>query len=126
MHVLLDRFTGLCGEVIEKHGGSVEGFIGDAVVGVFGQAEIHEDDALRAVRVAVEMRAAGAELSAELEDTLGVGIGMKLGVESGEVFVSTGARRSRFAAGDAFNVAARLEGMAEEERSCSGRASMCS
>ena len=113
MHVLLDRFTGLCGEVIEKHGGSVEGFIGDAVVGVFGQAEIHEDDALRAVRVAVEMRAAGAELSAELEDTLGVGIGMKLGLESGEVFVSTGARRSRFAAGDAFNVAARLEGMAE-------------
>ena len=114
MHVLLDRFTGLCGEVIERHGGSVEGFIGDAVVGVFGQAELHEDDALRAVRVAVEMRAAGADLSAELELEIGVGIGMKIGVESGEVFVSRGARRSSFAAGDAFNVAARLEGMAGE------------
>jgi DNA-binding SARP family transcriptional activator len=114
MHALLDRFTGVCSELIEKHGGSVEGFIGDAVVGVFGQAEVHEDDALRAVRVAVELRAAGAGLSDELEHQLGVGIGIKLGVESGEVFVSPGARRRRFAAGDAFNVAARLEGLADE------------
>ena len=114
MHALLDRFTGLCGELIERHGGSVEGFIGDAVVGVFGQAEVHEDDALRALRVAVEMRAAGADLSDELERELGVEIGLKLGVESGEVFVSPGARRSSFAAGDAFNVAARLEGLAAE------------
>jgi tetratricopeptide (TPR) repeat protein len=114
MHGLLDRFTELCGGLIESHGGSVEGFIGDAVVGVFGQAEIHEDDALRAVRVAVEMRQAGADLSEELERDLGVAIGMKLGVESGEVFVSAGARRRRFATGDAFNVAARLEGIADE------------
>jgi DNA-binding SARP family transcriptional activator/tetratricopeptide (TPR) repeat protein len=112
MHLLLDRFTAVSSEVIERHGGSVEGFIGDAVVGVFGQAEIHEDDALRAVRVAVELRQAGAVLSNELEHELGAVIGIKLGVESGEVFVSPGARRSRFAAGDAFNVAARLEGMA--------------
>ena len=40
--------------MIERHGGTVEGFIGDAVVGVFGLNELHEDDALRAVRVAVE------------------------------------------------------------------------
>ena len=53
MHSLLDRYTECCGAVIERHGGSVEGFIGDAVVGVFGQDEVHEDDALRAVRVAV-------------------------------------------------------------------------
>jgi class 3 adenylate cyclase/tetratricopeptide (TPR) repeat protein len=114
MHALLDRFTGRCADVIERHGGSVEGFIGDAVVGVFGQAEIHEDDALRAVRVAVEMREAGTELSKELQRRFGVAIGMKLGVESGEVFVSPGSRRSSFAAGDAFNVAARLEGIASE------------
>ena len=56
---------------------------------------------------------AGADLSEELQRDLGVAIGMKLGVESGEVFVSAGARR-RFAAGDAFNVAARLEGIAAE------------
>jgi DNA-binding SARP family transcriptional activator len=114
MHALLDRYTDVCAEVIERHGGSVEGFIGDAVVGVFGQTELHEDDAIRAVRTAVELRDAGAALSAELERDQGVSIRMKFGVESGQVFVSPGARRSPFAAGDAFNVAARLEGVAPE------------
>ena len=114
MHALLDRYTDVCSEVIERHGGSVEGFIGDAVVGVFGQTELHEDDAIRAVRTAVELREAGAALSAELERQQGVSIRMKFGVESGQVFVSPGARRSPFAAGDAFNVAARLEGVAPE------------
>ena len=114
MHALLDRYTEVCGAVIERHGGTVEGFIGDAVVGVFGLAELHEDDALRAVRAAVELREAGAALSAELERERGVGIAMKFGVESGEVFLRAGARRSPFAAGDAFNVASRLEGSAPE------------
>ena len=63
----------VCSAVIERHGGTVEGFIGDAVVGVFGLAELHEDDALRAVRAAVEMREAGAALSAELERERGSG-----------------------------------------------------
>jgi tetratricopeptide (TPR) repeat protein len=81
---------------------------------VFGLAELHEDDALRAVRVAVELREAGAALSAELERERGVEIAMKFGVESGEVFLGAGARRSHFAAGDAFNVASRLEGIAPE------------
>jgi DNA-binding SARP family transcriptional activator/predicted ATPase len=114
MHALLDRYTEVCGAVIERHGGTVEGFIGDAVVGVFGLADLHEDDALRAVRAAVELREAGAALSAELERERGVGIAMKFGVESGEVFLRAGARRSPFAAGDAFNVASRLEGSAPE------------
>jgi class 3 adenylate cyclase len=114
MHGLLDRYSDVCSAVIERHGGAVEGFIGDAVVGVFGQTELHEDDALRAVRAAVELREAGAALSAELERDRGVSLAMKLGVESGQVFVGGGSRRSRFAAGDAFNVAARLEGMAPE------------
>jgi DNA-binding SARP family transcriptional activator/predicted ATPase len=114
MHAVLDRYTEVCGEIIERHGGTVEGFIGDAVVGIFGLEQIHEDDALRAVRAAVEMRAAGAELSARLERERGVGIGLKLAVESGEVFLRAGARRTPFAAGDAFNVASRLEGTAAE------------
>ena len=46
---LLDRYADACGAVIERHGGTVEGYAGDAVVGVFGLAELHEDDALRAV-----------------------------------------------------------------------------
>jgi len=114
MHALLDRYTEVCGAVIDRHGGSVEGFIGDAVVGVFGLAELHEDDALRAVRAAIELREAGAALSAELQHERGVGIAMKFGVESGEVFLRAGASRSPFAAGDAFNVASRLEGSANE------------
>jgi DNA-binding SARP family transcriptional activator/class 3 adenylate cyclase len=112
MHGLLDRYTEVCSAVIERHGGAVEGFIGDAVVGVFGATELHEDDALRAVRVAVELREAGAAMSAEFERDRGVEIAMKFGVESGEVFLGAGTRRSHFAAGDAFNVASRLEGMA--------------
>jgi DNA-binding SARP family transcriptional activator len=114
MHGLLDRYTEVCSTVIERHGGAVEGFIGDAVVGVFGLTELHEDDALRAVRVALELREAGAALSAELERERGVEIAMKFGVESGEVFLGAGTRRSHFAAGDAFNVASRLEGIAAE------------
>ena len=112
MHDLLDRFMDRCSTAIERHGGSVEGFAGDAVIGVFGQTEVHEDDALRAVRAALELREAEAELSAELERERGVGIALKVGVESGEVFVSAGARRRSFAAGDAFNVASRLQGAA--------------
>ena len=114
MHSVLDRYADLCGAVFERHGGTVEGYVGDAVVGVFGQVEMHEDDSLRAVRAAVELRDAGAALGAELERERGVQLGMKLGVESGEAFVSAGTRRARFAAGDAFNVAARLEGTAPE------------
>ena len=114
MHRVLDRYADVCGAVIERHGGTVEGFIGDSIVGVFGQAEVHEDDALRAVRSAVELREAGAALSAELDRDTGVRLGMKLGIEAGEVFVGAGTRRARFAAGDAFNVASRLEGTARE------------
>src|SRR5918994_5113128 len=77
MHGLLDRYTEVCSAVIERHGGAVEGFIGDAVVGVFGVTELHEDDALRAVRVAVELREAGAAMSAEFERDRGVEIAMK-------------------------------------------------
>jgi DNA-binding SARP family transcriptional activator len=99
MHGLLDRYADACAAVIERHGGTVEGYAGDAVIGVFGQTQVREDDALRAVRAAVEMRHAGAELE----------LALQLGVESGEVFVGAGARRSRFAAGSTFAVAARLQ-----------------
>jgi DNA-binding SARP family transcriptional activator/class 3 adenylate cyclase/tetratricopeptide (TPR) repeat protein len=112
LHRLLDRYSEVCGAAIERHGGTVEGFIGDAVVGVFGLRRLNEDDALRAVRAAVELREACRALSAELERERGVEISMKLGIESGEVFLSPGTRRAPFAVGDAYNVASRLEGTA--------------
>src|SRR5690349_9295130 len=86
--------------VVEHHGGSVEKFIGDAVMAVFGVPAAHEDDALRACRAAVEMRDALPEL----------GISGRIGVNTGEVVTGT---EERLATGDAVNVAARFEQAAE-------------
>src|SRR5437660_8338165 len=82
--------------VIERHGGTTEKFIGDAVMAVFGVPLAHEDDALRACRAAVEMRDALPEL----------GVQARIGVNTGEVVTGT---LERLATGDAVNVAARLE-----------------
>src|SRR5579859_1457109 len=82
--------------IVERHGGTVEKFIGDAVMAVFGVPVLHEDDALRAVRAAEEMRDALPEL----------GIEGRIGIATGEVVTGT---EERLATGDAVNVAARLE-----------------
>ena len=87
--------------IVEAHGGSVEKFIGDAVLAVFGVPVAHEDDAMRACRAAVEMRDALPE----------VGIAGRIGVNTGEVV--TGSGEQRLATGDAVNVAARFEQAAE-------------
>ncbi len=88
-----------------RHGGVVEKFIGDAVVGVFGVPEAREDDALRACRAALEMQARVGALNDELRRRFGTEISIRVGVNSGEVVGS----RETFVAGDAVNVAARLE-----------------
>ena len=97
---LLARYFERMKEIVERHGGSVEKFIGDAVMAVFGVPVVHEDDALRACRAAVEMRDAFPEL----------GIRGRIGVNTGEVVTGT---EERLATGDAVNVAARLEQAAE-------------
>jgi class 3 adenylate cyclase len=71
--------------VVELHGGTVEKFIGDAVMAVFGIPTLHEDDALRAVRAAADMEAALAELNGELERERGVTIQVRTGINTGEV-----------------------------------------
>jgi class 3 adenylate cyclase len=91
---------------IERHGGTVEKFIGDAVMAVFGIPVVHEDDALRAVRAATDMRRALDELNDELERDWGVRIESRIGVNTGEVVAGEG---DSLATGDAVNVAARLE-----------------
>ncbi len=93
--------------VIESHSGTVEKFIGDAVMAVFGVPVLHEDDALRAVRAAAEMREALARLNVELERDRGVTIRTRTGVNTGEVVAGTG--NQTMATGDAVNTAARLE-----------------
>jgi class 3 adenylate cyclase/tetratricopeptide (TPR) repeat protein len=92
--------------VIERHGGTVEKFIGDAVMAVFGVPAQHEDDALRGVRAAAEMRQAVADLNEELERAYGTRLELRIGVNTGEVVTGT---EERLATGDAVNVAARLE-----------------
>ena len=71
--------------VIERHGGTVEKFIGDAVMAVFGVPTLHEDDALRAVRAAAEMRDALAALNKELERAAASRLADRIGVNTGEV-----------------------------------------
>jgi len=92
---------------LERHGGTVEKFIGDAVMAVFGIPQVHEDDALRAVRAAAEMRDGLARLNEELENDHGVGLASRIGVNTGEVVAGTSGQT--LATGDALNVAARLE-----------------
>jgi class 3 adenylate cyclase/tetratricopeptide (TPR) repeat protein len=86
--------------ILERHGGTVEKFVGDAVMAVFGVPVSHEDDALRAVRAAWEMRAAVPAL----------GLRARIGVNTGEVVAGEG---DSLVTGDAVNVAARLEQAAE-------------
>src|SRR5438105_5657231 len=96
LRALLARYFERMKGIVERHGGTVEKFIGDAVMAVFGIPVVHEDDALRALRAAVEMRSAFPEL----------GIQGRIGVTTGEVVTGT---EERLATGDPVNVAARLE-----------------
>jgi class 3 adenylate cyclase/tetratricopeptide (TPR) repeat protein len=95
--------------VIRSHGGTVEKFIGDAVMAVFGIPRLHEDDPVRAVRAADGMRAALDILNAELERDHGVGIRIRIGVNTGEVVAGDPSSGQRLVTGDAVNVAARFE-----------------
>ncbi|HEY6835602.1 MAG TPA: adenylate/guanylate cyclase domain-containing protein [Gaiellaceae bacterium] len=97
---LLARYFERMQAIVEHHGGTVEKFIGDAVMAVFGIPAAHEDDALRAVRAAAEMRDAVPEF----------GIQARIGLTTGMVVTGT---EERLATGDAVNVAARLEQAAE-------------
>jgi class 3 adenylate cyclase len=96
-------------EVLTRHEGTVEKFIGDAVVGVFGIPRLHEDDALRAVRAAVELQTTLAWLNKELERDSGVTLHIRIGVNTGEVIAGSSAVGSALVLGDTANVAARLE-----------------
>ena len=94
---------------IERHGGTVEKYIGDAVMAVFGIPQLHEDDALRAARAAADMREGLAALNKELERDRGVAIEVRIGVNTGEVVAGASATDPAIVTGDAVNVAARLE-----------------
>jgi len=101
-------------QVLERHGGTVEKYIGDAIMAVFGLPRLHEDDALRAVRAAFEMRTALQDLNLRLHTTWGVSLENRTGVCTGEVVTGDPASGQRLATGDTVNVAARLEQAAHD------------
>jgi predicted ATPase/class 3 adenylate cyclase len=106
---VMSRYFDAMRAELERHGGVVEKFIGDAVMAVFGLPKLHEDDALRAVRAAAGMQRALAELNLELEHRWGVTLANRTGVNTGEVVSGDPTAGQRLVTGDTVNVAARLE-----------------
>jgi class 3 adenylate cyclase/tetratricopeptide (TPR) repeat protein len=106
---LLGRYFDEVRAVLERHGGAVEKYIGDAVVAIFGVPVAHEDDALRALRAAAAIRERLADLNDDLERDFGVRLGVRTGIHTGEVLVQSSSDPGLTALGDTMNVAARLE-----------------
>ena len=102
---LLSRYFDTATEIVTQHGGTVEKFIGDAVMAVWGTPVAHEDDAERAVRAALELVDAVTTLHPDLQ--------ARAGLLTGEAAVTIGATNQGMVAGDLVNTAARLQGVAE-------------
>ena len=110
---IFSRYFGEVAAIVARHGGTLEKFAGDALVASFGIPTLHEDDALRAVRAAVEARGALALVNDELVRDYGLGLNTRTGINTGEVVTGDNATGSTLATGDMVNVAARLEARAQ-------------
>ncbi|HJT63322.1 MAG TPA: adenylate/guanylate cyclase domain-containing protein, partial [Candidatus Limnocylindria bacterium] len=112
LRAVMTRYFDVMREVIEFHGGSVEKFIGDAVMAVFGVPVVHEDDALRACRAALEIHVQLGQLDEAIRAERGASVEWRIGINTGEVVAGDAAAGQRIVTGDAVNVAARLEAAA--------------
>jgi DNA-binding SARP family transcriptional activator len=106
LRAVMRRYFDVAQRVIERHGGTVEKFIGDAVMAAFGIPSVHEDDALRAVRAARELRDAIDALNSQESASF---LQIRVGVNTGEVLAADPAAQGSYATGAAVNVAVRLE-----------------
>ncbi|HYS02628.1 MAG TPA: adenylate/guanylate cyclase domain-containing protein, partial [Candidatus Eisenbacteria bacterium] len=114
LRTVLDAYFKAMAEVIAVWGGTVEKFIGDAIVAVFGVPTVREDDAERALRAALDMLTRLDQLNGQLQRAHGVSLQIRIGVNTGEVLAATqNGLDQRLVAGDAVNVAARLQAAAE-------------
>jgi class 3 adenylate cyclase/tetratricopeptide (TPR) repeat protein len=109
LHRVMGRFYETARAAVERHGGTVEKFAGDAVMGVYGFPRLHEDDPLRAARSALELRRAIVDLNEDLEREWGVRIDTRTGIATGEVLAGRGGAGEPFVIGASVNLAARLE-----------------
>ena len=100
-------------EEIERFGGTVEKFIGDAVMAVFGVPVAHEDDEERAVRAAFAMQARMEALNREVTERAGGDLDLRVGINTGEVLAARSSHREGYVTGEVVNVAARLQTVAE-------------
>src|SRR5438128_1074780 len=116
VQVVVNRAFDRLAEEVERYGGLLEKFMGDAILAVFGVPTAHEDDPERAVRAAIEMQAVLGELNRGFAAEARPSLEMRIGVEAGQVLVdlerATGPRE-RMLTGDAVNVAARLQSAAK-------------
>ena len=110
MRELLSQYFALANTVVARYGGTIEKFIGDAVMAVWGVPIAHEDDAERAVRAGLDLigEVAGLAQKVRVPD-----LNMRVGIVTGEVAVTLGAVGEGMVAGDAVNTAARIQGLAE-------------
>jgi class 3 adenylate cyclase/tetratricopeptide (TPR) repeat protein len=112
----LTRYFDMCTDIVGRYGGTIEKFIGDAVMAVWGAPVAFEDDAERAVRAALELVAA--------VPALGAGVQARTGVLTGEAAVTLGATNQGMVAGDIVNTAARLQSVAPPGTVLVGEATM--
>jgi len=109
LRALMGHYFAAIKQIVERHGGTVEKFIGDAVMAVFGIPTLHEDDALRAVRAAAEIRDVLAALNEELQRSRGLAVVFRTGVNTGTVVAGDPSAGQTLVTGDTVNTAARLE-----------------
>jgi len=109
LRAVLRRYFDTVRTIVERHGGTIEKFMGDAALAVFGVPRTHEEDALRAVRAARDLREALIALNSELGREHGLELRVRIGINTGEVLTGDAAAGQPFATGVAVNVALRLQ-----------------
>jgi DNA-binding SARP family transcriptional activator len=109
LRAVMRRYFDTVRTIVERHGGTIEKFMGEAAMAVFGVPQMHEEDALRAVRAARDLREALIALNSELSREHGLELRVRIGINTGEVLTGDAAAGQPFATGAAVNVAMRLQ-----------------